>query len=118
MRGGRTFALFLATAIFLLQGGECISLFFADKPAHECCQKGNCSPRKPDPCCQLSSKTTVTQHQAKEKISLANLAALPVLAAWTTPIGLVPVNPQWHYVFTAEPSPPGHLGNFSLPLLV
>jgi hypothetical protein len=118
MHGGRTLTLFLATAIFLLQGGECISLFFADKPAHQCCQKGNCSPKNPDPCCQVSSKTTVIQHQAKEKISPADLAALPVLAAWTPAISFVTVGPQSRYVLTAEPSPPGHLGNFSLPLLV
>jgi hypothetical protein len=117
MRGGRILGLFLATAVFLLQGGECISLFFADKPAHECCRKGNCSQKNPDPCCQVSSRTTVTHYQAKEKISLADLAALPVLPAWTTRISFVPVDPQLRY-FTAEPSPPGRLGNLSLPLLV
>ena len=118
MRGGRLLSLFLTAAIFILQGGDCISLFFADKQAHDCCRKGRCSPKNQDPCCQVSSKTTVTQHQAKEKFPLFDLAALSVLPAWTAPVGFVPVDPELRFGLTFAPSPPGRLGNFSVPLLV
>jgi hypothetical protein len=118
MRGGRILSFSLAAAIFLLQGGECISVFFADTQAHECCQKGHCSPKSLDPCCQVSSKTTVTQHRAKEKISLIDLASLAVLPAWTAPDSFLPVDPELYSDLTGAPSPPGHLGNFSTPLLV
>lgn len=117
--GGRRFqSLFLAATIFLLQGGDCVSLFFADKQAHDCCRKGHCSPKNPDPCCQVSSKTTVTQDQAKERTLVAGLVELVVLPVWTFPVALVPVDPESPYRRIFAASPPGQLGNFSLPLLV
>ena len=118
MRGGQLLSLFLAAAIFVLQGGDCVSLLFGNKQAHDCCRKGHCSPKNPDPCCQVSSKATVTQDQAKEKAPLADLAVLPSLTAWTRPVILAPVDPEARYDLMFAPSPPGQLGNFSLPLLV
>jgi hypothetical protein len=118
MRGSQLLSLFLAAAIFLLQGGDCVSLFFANQQAHDCCRKGQCSPKNPDPCCQLSAKTTVTQDQAKERTPVAGLAELAVLPAWTSPVMLRPVDPESPHGLMLAPSPPGQLGNFSLPLLV
>jgi hypothetical protein len=118
MLGKRFFPLFLAAAIFLLQGGACVSLFFADKQAHDCCQKGHCSPKNPDPCCQVRSNTTVTQAQAKEKASFVEAASLSALPAWTVPVIMVNVDHEVPYGLMFAPSPPGQLGDFSLPLLV
>ena len=115
---GRLLSLFMAAAIFLLQGGDCVSLFFADQQAHDCCHKGHCSPKNPDPCCQVSSKTTVTQDQAKERTPVAGLVELAVLPAWTAPAVLVTVDFQSPHGYLLTPSPPGYLGNFSIPLLV
>ena len=118
MRGVRSLSLFLAAAIFLFQGGDCVSLLFASEQARDCCRKGHCSPKNPDPCCQVSSKSTVTQQTAKEKVPLVDLAALSALPAWTAPNSFKPADPELHYALTCAPSPPGQLGNFSLPLLV
>ena len=118
MLGGRIVSIFLAATIFLLQGGDCVSLFFANKQAQDCCQKGHCNRKNPDPCCQVSSKADVKQVQAKEKVPLLVLTALPVLPAWTHPVFLEPIDSRSHLVVTYAPSPPGQLGNFSLPLLV
>lgn len=118
MSGSRFLSLFLAAAIFLLQGGDCVSLFFADQQAHDCCRTGQCSPKNPDPCCQVSPRTTVTQNQVKEKAPLLDLAALPILPIWTAPVNLAPIDLQLGYSLTLSPSPPGQVGNFSLPLLV
>ncbi len=117
MRGQLLLPLFLAAAILVLQGGDCLSLIFASQQTHDCCQKGHCTPKNPDPCCQVSAKTTVTQDQAKEKDTLLDLAALPVLPAGT-PLFVTPVGLHSDYRMTFAPSPPGQLGNFSLPLVV
>jgi hypothetical protein len=118
MVGKGLIPLFLAATIFFLQGGDCVSLFFADKQARDCCRKGHCSPKNPDPCCQVSAKPTVTQSPAKEKTPLPVLAVLVLLPAWTQRVTLLSVDPQSHLIVTFTPSPPGQLGNFSLPLLV
>ncbi len=115
---GRLLSLFMVAAIFLLQGGDCVSLFFADQQAHDCCRKGHCSPKNPDPCCQVTSKTTVTQDQAKERTPLAALVELVVPPAWTSPAVMVIVGFESPHGPMLAPSPPGSLGNFSLPLLV
>ncbi|HVZ18208.1 MAG TPA: hypothetical protein VG897_13880 [Terriglobales bacterium] len=116
---GRLLSLFMVAAIFLLQGGDCVSLFFADQQAHDCCRKGHCSPKNPDPCCQVSSKTTVTQDQAKQRTPVAvGLVELVVLPAWTSPAVLVTVDFESPHGPMLAPSPPGDLGNFSLPLRV
>ncbi len=111
-------AMLLAAAIFFLQGGDCVSLFSRDKQAHDCCQKGRCSPKNPDPCCQVSSKSDVTQAQAKENASLGTIPALAELPAWNYPVTLVPADSRACSFKTFAPSPPGQLGDFSLPLLV
>jgi hypothetical protein len=117
MRRARIVTLFLAATLFLLQGGDCLSLFFSSQQARDCCHKGQCSPKNPDPCCQVSSKTTVTQHQAKEKERTITLTP-QLLVAWTvlTDLGHVDGPQIGDSVFS--PSPPGETGNFSLPLLV
>jgi hypothetical protein len=118
MLGKRFLPLLLAAVIFILQGGDCVSLFFADQQAHDCCRKGHCSPKNPDPCCQVSPQPTVTQGQVKEKASLLALGAQPVLPAWTRGIILTPVAPHSLNILSFTSSPPGQLGNFSVPLLV
>jgi hypothetical protein len=118
MLGRRFFPLFLAAAIFILQGGDCVSSFVADKQAHDCCQKGHCSRKNPDPCCQVSSNTTVTQAQAKEKASFVEAASLSALPAWVVPVIVVNIDHDVCYGWIFAPSPPGQLGDFSLPLLV
>jgi hypothetical protein len=110
--------MFIAAAIFILQGGDCASLFFADKQARDCCRQGQCSPKNLDPCCHLGSKTTVTQVQANEQASLLDLAAPPALSAWAAYFGLAHLDPEALHGLMFAPSPPGQLGNFSLPLLV
>ena len=110
--------LYLVAAVFLLQGAECLSSFFADQQAHDCCRKGHCSPKNPDPCCQVSPNTTVTQAQAKEKAQLLDLAALAVLPGWMHAVMTATVDSQSHDRLAFTSSPPGQLGNFSLPLLV
>jgi hypothetical protein len=116
MRGLRSLSFFLAAAIFLFQSGDCTSLFFAHPQAHDCCQKGHCSPKNTDPYCQLSSKMTVTQDQAKEKAAPLVLAARQVLPAWTAPVTLVPVDPESRRNLMLGGS--GDLARISLPLLV
>src|SRR6266704_3565513 len=71
MVGKRLIPLFLAATIFLLQGADCVSLFFADQQSRDCCQKGHCNRKNPDPCCQVSTKVDLTQVQAKDKVQLA-----------------------------------------------
>ena len=115
---GKRFPLLLAAAIFVLQGGDCVSLFFANQQTHDCCRKGNCSPKNPDPCCQVSAKPKLTQSPAKEKTVIPVLSALVLPAAWTQPVNLSSADPQSHLIVTFAPSPPGRFGNFSLPLLV
>jgi hypothetical protein len=118
MIGKRFLPVFLAASIFLVQGGDCVSLFFANQQARDCCRKGHCSPKNPDSCCQVSPQPTVTQAQVKEKASLLSLQAQAVLPAWTHGVILAPVAPRLRYILSFESSPPGQLGNFSLPLLV
>lgn len=118
MRGGRILSLFLLAAIFILQGGDCVSLFFADKQAHDCCNKGHCSRKNPDPCCQVSAKTNITHDQAKDKVQFVELAVWTMLPVWTAPVHFVPLDPTFRHNLTLAPSPPGKRGNFSVPLLV
>lgn len=117
MMGGRIVAMFLAAAIFFLQGGDCLSMFVKDKQAHDCCKKGHCSRTNPDPCCQISAKTDIAKDQVKQKTALPELVAMPVVAVWLQPVSDAIV--EWAKHRTAfAPSPPGERGNFSLPLLV
>jgi len=118
MSGGRIVSIFLAATIFLLQGGDCVSLFFANKQSRDCCQKGHCNKKNPDPCCQVSSNANLTQSQVKERVPLPVVATLPALPAWTYPGFWAPVAPRLNTIEAFAPSPPGQLGNFSLPLLV
>jgi hypothetical protein len=118
MVGKRFLPLLLAAVILILQGGDCVSLFFGDQQAHDCCHKGNCSPKNQDPCCQVTAKQTVTASPAKEKTPLPVLATLMLLPAWTQPFILSSVDPQSHLIVTFALAPPGQLDNFSLPLLV
>ena len=118
MAGKRLIPLFLAATIFLLQGEDCVSVFFANKQARDCCQKGQCNRKNSDPCCQVNTKVDVTQVQAKDKVELPVLAALPIVSAWTYQVAQPQVDLWLHYRTTYSPSPPGKLGNFSLPLLV
>ena len=118
MLGKRLLPLFVAAAIFLLQGADCVSFFFANQQAHDCCRKGQCSPKNPDPCCQVSPNTTVTQAQAKAKVQVLDLALLAVLPAWTHAVMTATVDSQSRDRLAFTSSPPGQLGNFSLPLLV
>ena len=117
MMGGRIVAMFLAAAIFLLQGGDCLSMFVKDKQAHDCCKKGHCSRANPDPCCQISAKTDIAKDQVKEKTPLPELTVMPVIDFWVQPVNTTIVTWARHWK-TFAPSPPGALGNFSLPLLV
>jgi hypothetical protein len=66
----------------------------------------------------VSAKTTVTQAHAKEKAQLLDVGVLVVLPSWTHPVISAPVDPQSRDGMTFAASPPGQLGNFSLPLLV
>ncbi len=118
MIGSRLLPLFVVAAVFLLQGGDCVSLFFANQQAHDCCRKGHCSPKNPNPCCLVSANTTVAQAQAKGKAPFLDLAALAVLPGFTHALISVPVNSQSRDRLMSTASPPGKLGNFSLPLLV
>lgn len=118
MPGRRFLPLLLAAVILILQGGDCVSLFFADQQAHDCCRKGNCSPKNPDPCCQVSAKQTVAQSLAKEKTPLPVLAAQMLLPAWAQPFILLSVDQQSRFILTFALAQPGQLDNFSLPLLV
>ena len=115
---GRIASLFLAATIFIIQGGDCVSVFFANKQARDCCRRGHCSAKNPDPCCKVSSKANVTPVQAKERVPLLALTALPVLPTWTYPAIPESVDLKLNYRVTLSPLPPGRLGNFSLPLLV
>src|SRR4051794_30315986 len=98
MPGKRFLPLLLAAVILILQGGDCVSLFFADQRAHDCCRKGNCSPKNPDPCCQVSAKPTVTQSPAREKTPLPVLAVQALLPAWAQPFILLSVAPQSQFM--------------------
>src|SRR5436305_12998671 len=118
MVGKRLIPLLLAATTFFLQGADCVSLFFADKQARDCCQKGHCNRKNPDPCCQLSTKLDLTQVQAKERAQLPVLAALPGIAAWTGPVFIAPADLWPHHRTTFSPSPPAGRRNRSLPSLV
>ncbi len=117
MRRARMVCTFLAAALFILQGGDCLSLLFASHEARECCRKGQCSPKNPDPCCQVSSKTTVTQNQAQEREHGVKLAPM-IVTTWVSPVSVAHLDFGSASYSTFPPSPPGELGNFSLPLLV
>ena len=117
MVGRQVFPLVLTAAIFILQGGDCVSLLFADKQAHDCCRKSPCSPKSLDPRCQVSLKTGVTLDQAKEKTQLSLRIDLAFLR-WTAPVNLVRVDALSREGSLFAQSPPGQLGDFSLPLLV
>jgi hypothetical protein len=49
---------------------------------------------------------------------MAALVELVVLPTWTSPLILVTVGFESPYGLILAPSPPGSLGNFSLPLLI
>ena len=108
--------MFVAAAIFFLQGGDCLSMFVKDKQAHDCCKKGHCSRTNPDPCCQISAKSDIAKDQVKQKTALPELVAVPFLAVWVQPVTDTIVD--WAQRAAFAPSPPGTRGNFSLPLLV
>lgn len=119
MIGRRLLPLLLAAVVFILQDGECFSALFANAESRECCRKGHCNKKNPDPCCQISFKlTSVQQDQIKQKAPLPALAALPVPQQWTVPVERLSVDLLLSRNHSLAPSPPGRLGNFSLPLLV
>ena len=119
MIGRRLLPLLLAAVVFILQDGECFSALFASPESRECCRKGHCSKKNPDPCCQISSKlTSVQQDQIKEKAPLPELAVLAFLHQWTIPVVRLSADLLLSCDLLLAPSPPGQLGNFSLPLLV
>ena len=119
MIGRRLLPLLLAAVVFILQGGECFSALFANAESRECCRKGHCNKKNPDPCCQISSKlNSVQQDQIKEKAPLPELATLPIIQQWTVPVERLSVDLLLSRNHSLAPSPPGQLGNFSLPLLV
>src|SRR6266581_8892279 len=88
MSGARLLPLFLSAAIFFLQGGDCVSPFFADQKSHDCCRKSPCNRTNPDPCCQVSSNASVSQDQAKDKMQHIDSVDLQVLSAWTGDLSL------------------------------
>ena len=118
MRSLRLLSLFLVATTFLLQGEECVSPFFADQQASDCCHEGHCSPQNPDPCCQVTAKVAVTHHQAKDKVQLATLLVWTTLPAWESPRALTALDLPLPVQLLVAASPPGELGNFLLPLLV
>jgi hypothetical protein len=111
MAGQGFLSWFLAIAVLVLQGGDCVNLF-AQKPMHDCCQKSPCNSKNLDPRCQVSLKLNLTQDLSKQRTPLVVLSALPVLPAWTFPLVVRPADQS------IALSPPGLHGNFSTPLLV
>ena len=70
MRVWRMAPMFFATAILLLQGGDCVSLLLADQATKQCCTRGKCSPsKKADPCCQSSNSGSIQHFQPESKSS-------------------------------------------------
>ena len=115
----RLLPLLLAAVVFILQDGECFSALFANAESRECCRKGHCNRKNPDPCCQISAQLTpVQQDQIKQKAPLPELVAQPVLQQWTVPVARLSAELLLSRDLLYAPSPPGQLGNFSLPLLV
>lgn len=95
-----------------------MSLFFADKQAHDCCNKGHCSRKNPDTCCQSGAKTAFANEQAKDKFQFVYVAIWTLLPARTTYVHFGLIHSQFRSNLTLAHSPPGEFGNFSLPLLV
>lgn len=110
MSGKRLLPMFLVATIFLLQGGDCLSLLVANQKAHDCCHKGPSNQQNTGPCCQVSSTSTVAQDHGKEKAQRIDFADTVFLPVWTSHV-------TSHYALTFAPSP-GPLGTFPIPLLV
>ena len=80
MRGGRFLSLFFAAAIFMLQGGDCVSLFFADQASPRLLPQRALQPEEPGPVLSGESEDSrLTQAQVKEKAPLVVLVELAVL---------------------------------------
>ena len=110
----------MGVSVLLLNAGECISPFFANKEARECCTRGKCGPSKlSDDCCKTSSTSAGKHFVRAEKfspaISALDTSAIPVSAfAFVLPTSAV------SYVRTEHPwlGPPLELAHLNLPLLV
>ena len=120
MGNGKIVPMLLAAVILVLRGGDCVPLLFADKQAHECCNKGKCSPSaKADPCCATSSSAT-TKHfvEAEKRTSVPVLADAQVLASVDLALSPPELTSQSPLFDSVVHSPPGYKRPISLPLLI
>lgn len=112
--------MFLAAAILLLQGGNCVSLLFADQQANDCCTRGECNPaRKADPCCQTSPSAGIKYFQPESKSSTITLSSIPTPV--TLNFGFLPPPSDVEAGRLPEApfhSPPDRNAQASLPLLI
>jgi len=120
MSGRRAVPMFIALAMVLLKGGDCISPLFADQESKNCCTRGKCNPsQKADPCCQTTSPSATQYFQPATKVTLdqSSLALTDVVidVAHLEP-SFVAVNRG--FLEMAFKSPPGLTQSVSLPLLI
>ena len=89
MRVMRASLMIVLAMVLFLQGGDCVSLLFADSEAHACCLFADCSPSRGDECCQVPSSVSKDyfKPEVKELISYECQSAMelpsdPVSSAW------------------------------------
>ena len=120
MSGRRAIPMFIALAILLLNGGDCISPLFADQQSKDCCTRGKCNPlQKADPCCQTTSPSATQDFQASAKVTLDHGSVL-LMDAFINVVHFEPslVTFPRDYLDMASKSPPGTVKGVSLPLLI
>jgi hypothetical protein len=111
--------MFLAVAILLLTGGECVTPLFADQQSKECCAKGMCQrSQKKDPCCQTTPPAATHYFETASKVALDRIPAFVVVVAPHTAEFSLSSSTGIDRMDTAFQWPPGSLRGVSLPLLV
>ena len=114
------FAAVLGVSVLLLNAGECISPFFANKEARECCTRGKCAPSKlSDDCCKTSNASAGKHFVRAEKFSPA-MSALDTSTTLVSVFVFVSPTSAVSHVRTEHPwlGPPLELAHLNLPLLV
>ena len=112
--------MFIALAMVLLKGGDCISPLFADQESKDCCTRGKCNPsQKADPCCQTTSPSATQYFQPTTKITLDQNS----LVLTDTVIDVAQIEPSFvavnrDFLEMEFKSPPAVAQTVSLPLLI
>lgn len=112
--------MFCAAAILFLNGGDCISVLFADQQAKNCCSRGHCAPtEKTDPCCESNFSSVTKYFQTEGKFSASHAPMLVSVAiADAMQFDLFPFSASRHFEDCTVHSPPGASERASLPLLI